>query len=323
MTSSENCRRSTSVIALCARCNLPFADGEVFVNAESKTWHHDCFRCAQCFCPLLNKTHFLVDGRNYCEYDFKTLYAPSCARCGEFVVGRVIVAANQKWHPDCLRCDRCEKPLDNEGVWHNDGQTFCYNCIKLVRRDGGKRCAKCHAYIQQGKELRYRDEDYHPYHFSCKICGKELDESARCFKDNVYCLPCYDRLCVVCAACRRPIDNERSVYALHKHWHVDHFSCAKCEKPFYGSKFIERRERAYCISCYSKSFADACYKCNAGLTGNSLKVFGKYWCPNCYTCSACDKTLTQKSKIIEMDMRPLCKKCFDRLPKELKQRMLP
>ncbi|VDK35721.1 unnamed protein product [Gongylonema pulchrum] len=161
------------------------------------------------------------------------------------------------------------------------------------------------AYIAQGKELFYQNADYHPYHFVCKICSTELDENARCWKDTLYCQRCYDqKVCAICAACRRPIDNERGVFALDKHWHFDWF-------------------------------ADACFKCGVGQTGTTLKVFQKNWCPSCYTCSVCDKILMQKSvrfiilavfcrsKIIEMDMRPLCKKCFERFPKELKQRMLP
>ena len=44
----------------------------------------------------------------------------------------------------------------------------------------------------------------------------------------------------ICGACRRPIE-ERVVTALGKHWHVEHFVCAKCEKPFLGNRHYERK----------------------------------------------------------------------------------
>lgn len=306
--------------ALCARCKLPFGASEVFISTESKNWHSECFRCAQCFSPLHQALYFLVDGRNYCEHDFKTLFAPSCAKCKKFIMGRVIKTVNQSWHPDCLRCEQCGKALDTEGVWRHAGRNLCMQCSKDTKKEGGKLCAKCNTYIERGKEIRYKSEDYHPCHFNCQSCKVELDENARQLKDDLYCPRCYDRLCLTCAACRHPIDNERSVFALGKHWHIDHFMCGNCEKPFYGSKYFERKGRAYCESCYL-GFVEACFKCGSKLTGGRLTVFSKSWCPECYACFACDRPFGQKSKVIEMDMKPVCKKCYDRFPKELKLRM--
>ncbi|MFH4981146.1 hypothetical protein AB6A40_007855 [Gnathostoma spinigerum] len=165
--------------------------------------------------------------------------------------------------------------------------------------------------------------DYHGYHFRCQICKKELDETARVVNEkDLFCSRCYDETNSVCGACRRPIDNERSVKAVGKWWHLDHFSCFVCGKPFYGSKYIERRDKAYCERCYVKTFAEICYKCSTGLIGGNIKVFKKHWCPKCYTCCTCDAQLDVKSKVVEFDMRPLCKKCYEKLPDELKERLM-
>ena len=64
---------------------------------------------------------------------------------------------------------------------------------------------------------------------------------------------------------RRPIE-ERVVTALGKHWHIEHFACAKvifnlsyilylifctkCEKPFLGNRHYERKGLAYCATHY-------------------------------------------------------------------------
>ena len=61
------------------------------------------------------------------------------------------------------------------------------------------------------------------------------------FQNELYCLRCHFKMGIpICGACRRPIE-ERVVTALGKHWHVEHFVCAKCEKPFLGNRHYERK----------------------------------------------------------------------------------
>jgi len=74
----------------------------------------------------------------------------------------------------------------------------------------------------------------------------------------------------ICGACRRPIE-ERVVTALGKHWHVEHFVCAKCEKPFLGHRHYERKGLAYCETHYHQLFGNLCFVCNQVISGD-----GKY-----------------------------------------------
>lgn len=48
----------------------------------------------------------------------------SCCGCftGEFIVGRVIKAMNNSWHPDCFLCEICTAPLADEGFVKNAGR---------------------------------------------------------------------------------------------------------------------------------------------------------------------------------------------------------
>uniref|UniRef100_A0A1I7WMZ5 LIM zinc-binding domain-containing protein n=1 Tax=Heterorhabditis bacteriophora TaxID=37862 RepID=A0A1I7WMZ5_HETBA len=57
-------------------------------------------------------------------------------------------------------------------------------------------------------------------------------------------------------------------------------------------------------------FGDYCHRCTRGLTGESVRLFSKGWCRQCYRCIACDKQLDHKDRVLEWDMRPMCKKCF-------------
>ena len=65
----------------------------------------------------------------------------------------------------------------------------------------------------------------------------------------------------ICGACRRPIEG-RVVTALGKHWCVEHFVCAKCEKPFLGNRHYERKGLAYCETHYHQLFGNLCHVCN-------------------------------------------------------------
>ena len=66
----------------------------------------------------------------------------------------------------------------------------------------------------------------------------------------------------------------RVVTALGKHWCVEHFVCAKCEKPFLGNRHYERKGLAYCETHYHQLFGNLCYISNqvSGL-GSQLKTF--------------------------------------------------
>lgn len=55
-----------------------------------------------------------------------------------------------------------------------------------------------------------------------------------------------------------------------------------------------------------------------------LTVFtalNKAWCVEHFSCTVCDQKLTQKSKFYEYDEKPVCKKCYEKFPSELRQRL--
>lgn len=80
------------------------------------------------------------------------------------------------------------------------------------------------------KPLTIRGKNYHPYHFNCDECGVELNENAKEISTNfglikstkLLCAKCYIKSGITtCAACKTPIEDNRSVVALGKHWHVE------------------------------------------------------------------------------------------------------
>ncbi|KAE8744197.1 hypothetical protein FOCC_FOCC009117 [Frankliniella occidentalis] len=316
----------------CSRCNDGFEPHEKIVNSNGELWHTQCFVCAQCFRPFPDGTFYEFEGRKYCEHDFHVLFAPCCGKCGEFVIGRVIKAMNANWHPRCFRCESCSKELADLGFIRNQGRALCHECNAQEKAVGlGKYiCHKCHGVIDE-KPLRFRGEVYHPYHFNCASCKVELNSDAREVKsrpgftsnemNELYCLRCHDKMGIpICGACRRPIE-ERVVTALGKHWHVEHFVCAKCEKPFLGHRHYEKKGLAYCETHYHQLFGNLCFVCNQVIAGDVFTALNKAWCVHHFACSVCDQKMNQKTKFYECDLKPVCKKCYDKYPAEVRRRL--
>ncbi|XP_078078114.1 LIM and senescent cell antigen-like-containing domain protein 1 isoform X3 [Mustelus asterias] len=308
--------------AMCERCKSGFAPAERIVNSNGELYHEQCFVCAQCFQQFPEGLFYEFEGRKYCEHDFQMLFAPCCHQCGEFIIGRVIKAMNNSWHPECFCCDLCQQILADIGFVKNAGRHLCRPCHNREKARGlGKYiCQKCHAIIDE-QPLIFKNDPYHPDHFNCVHCGKELTAEARELKGELYCLPCHDKMGVpICGACRRPIEG-RVVNAMGKQWHVEHFVCAKCEKPFLGHRHYERKGLAYCETHYNQLFGDVCYHCNRVIEGDVVSALNKAWCVNCFACSTCNTKLTLKDKFVEIDLKPVCKHCYERLPEDLKRRL--
>nr|XP_012317743.1 LIM and senescent cell antigen-like-containing domain protein 2 isoform X2 [Aotus nancymaae] len=268
--------------AVCQRCQARFAPAERIVNSNGELYHEHCFVCAQCFRPFPEGLFYEFEGRKYCEHDFQMLFAPCCGSCGEFIIGRVIKAMNNNWHPGCFRCELCDVELADLGFVKNAGRHLCRPCHNREKAKGlGKYiCQRCHLVIDE-QPLMFRSDAYHPDHFNCTHCGKELTAEARELKGELYCLPCHDKMGVpICGACRRPIEG-RVVNALGKQWHVEHFVCAKCEKPFLGHRHYEKKGLAYCETHYNQKAGEADeVRSPPGLTSldsSSSRSKGAFW----------------------------------------------
>ncbi|MBV95342.1 LIM and senescent cell antigen-like-containing domain protein 2, partial [Eschrichtius robustus] len=117
-----DCNMSNALAnAVCQRCQARFAPAERIVNSNGELYHEHCFVCAQCFRPFPEGLFYELEGRKYCEHDFQMLFAPCCRTCGEFIIGRVIKAMNNNWHPGCFRCELCDVELADLGFVKNAG----------------------------------------------------------------------------------------------------------------------------------------------------------------------------------------------------------
>uniref|UniRef100_A0ABM0M057 PDZ and LIM domain protein 5-like n=1 Tax=Saccoglossus kowalevskii TaxID=10224 RepID=A0ABM0M057_SACKO len=67
----------------CSKCQQPII-GDV-LNALEKSWHPDCFVCAQCHRPFsaigAGSSFHVEDGMPYCEQDWNQMFTTKCSGC--------------------------------------------------------------------------------------------------------------------------------------------------------------------------------------------------------------------------------------------------
>ncbi|XP_015422969.1 PREDICTED: LIM and senescent cell antigen-like-containing domain protein 2 [Myotis davidii] len=237
---------------------------------------------------------------------------------------------------------------------------LCRPCHSREKAKGlGKHvCQRCHLVIEE-QPLMFRSDAYHPDHFSCTHCRKELTAEARELFFRLRGAPRHPEDALCCGSMwmalpgpapgRRGVSDPGAVpggsspLALNLgpqqgapppgpvSGHCSglscpppspqHFVCAKCEKPFRGHRHYERKGLAYCETHYSQLFGDVCYSCSHVIEGDVLSALNKAWCASCFSCSACHSKLTLKNKFVEFDMKPVCKRCYEHFPLELKKRL--
>lgn len=308
--------------ARCTLCNEPFKAEENLINSGGEVWHVKCFVCVQCFQPFPNGVYYESDGRKYCEHDFQMLFSPVCNKCNKFISGRVIRAVASAWHPECFRCVWCDQPLADIGFVKFQDQPLCKACNATIKQSGKQLCQICLKPIE-GDPLFHANQVVHPHHYNCFQCKNPLGEKSKMMEGELSCIRCYDKAqASICLACKRPIEG-RIIHAIGHTWHPEHFVCCYCEKPFEGQRHYERNGFAYCESHYNLLYGDICFYCNNHVIKDVVNVLCKSWCSPHFRCAACDLSLSAKNnvKFIFYDNRPLCKKCYEKLPQEMRRRL--
>ena len=94
-----------------------------------------------------------------------------------------------------------------------------------------------------------------PDHFTCFYCHKAFSDGAFFeHQGKPYCETHYHLMTgEVCAGCNRPVGS-RSITAMGKKWHPEHFVCAFCNNMMNSGSYKENDGKPYCGSCYTKLF---------------------------------------------------------------------
>ncbi|ELW62207.1 LIM and senescent cell antigen-like-containing domain protein 2 [Tupaia chinensis] len=205
---------------------------------------------------------------------------------------------------------------------------LCRPCHNREKAKGlGKYiCQRCHLVIDE-QPLMFRSDAYHPDHFSCTHCGQAMASAGLPHIPLLILFLAFGgfpgqeaTMELVCLGALWTQLAEWAMYAAHVDMEL-HFVCAKCEKPFLGHRHYEKKGLAYCETHYNQLFGDVCYNCSHVIEGDVVSALNKAWCVSCFSCSTCNSKLTLKNKFVEFDMKPVCKRCYEKFPLELKKRL--
>jgi hypothetical protein len=303
----------------CAHCGEMIL-GQV-LNAIGKTYHPNHFVCTHCNQPFPAGVFVEHEEKPYCEAHYNELFCPRCANCSQPITDKCVTAFGNKYHPQHFTCTGCGLNLVGKPYREDEGEIYCTTCkeARHIRKPPtGEICAKCKEPIFEFFII-IRGQKVHAEHFRCEECGKEL-RGGHCneYEGNWYCTEDYLKLLRnTCASCNKPIHG-RSLTALGRVWHPDHFVCSVCREPFSGTSFYEKDKKPYCEYHYTQLFGDPCAKCGRPVVTDAIEFLDKFYHREHFTCSGCEKVL--KDKVCQWESKPMCGSCYMKLPSEVRKR---
>lgn len=234
-------------------------------------------------------------------------------------------ALNKMYHTEHFCCTGCGTNLMGKKYKDWEDEPYCTECYRDRERyiqPPAHICGKCKKPIF-GEYLNINGLKMHPEHYKCEACGKDfVNGDCHEYDGKFYCEEDYRKLLKnVCFGCRKPIAG-RSLTAMGRVWHPEHFVCANCHEPFAGANFFEHEGKPYCDTCYAKHFAQVCAKCEKAIIGSALFALGKYWHHEHYLCHYCDAPLSVDGKtVLEWEGKAMCRRCYFKLPKEIRDKI--
>mmetsp|Transcript_26397 Transcript_26397/g.37161 ORF Transcript_26397/g.37161 Transcript_26397/m.37161 type:complete len:183 (-) Transcript_26397:58-606(-) len=174
---------------ICGACNEQITS--VSLDAFGMTFHPTCLVCNVCGKDFSDGSVLQEgqDGYAYCAKDFVNTFCPKCATCGEGIQGQVITALDRSYHPEHFVCSTCKVVLSGQFFAGPNGTPFCE---KHYYESQGLLCPECEKPILSGKCIPFLDKKYHPEHFKCNYCKKNLVGQPYQKQNNKpYCKQCH------------------------------------------------------------------------------------------------------------------------------------
>ncbi|XP_053157926.1 zyxin isoform X3 [Hemicordylus capensis] len=110
----------------------------------------------------------------------------------------------------------------------------------------------------------------------------------------------------LCGLCHKALSRTQpAVRALDKLFHVECFTCFKCERQLQGQQFYNVDEKPFCEDCYAGTLEKCCV-CKQTITDRMLRATGNSYHPHCFTCVVCHKPLEGASFIVDKANQPHC-----------------
>ncbi|KAM4698600.1 transforming growth factor beta-1-induced transcript 1 protein [Rhinophrynus dorsalis] len=232
-----------------------------------------------------------------------------CKSCLRPIAGQVVTAIGHTWHPEHFVCAHCHTLIGSTNFFEKDGKPYCERDYFALH---SPRCALCELPILQNM-VTALGRTWHPEHFCCKICRKQIGEEGFHEKDGAqYCADDYFRLFgAACAGCSQAV-KESYISALGSLWHPHCFVCHVCHTPFLHGSFFENDGVPLCETHYHSRRGSLCAGCDQPITGRCVTAMGKKFHPQHLKCTFCLQQLN-KGTFREHEDKPYCQACYARL----------
>ncbi|XP_029938595.1 leupaxin isoform X2 [Salarias fasciatus] len=239
----------------------------------------------------------------------RTTTKGNCASCNKCIVGKMITALGEVWHPEHFVCVVCKLELSTTGFFERDGQPYC---DKDYHELFSPRCAYCKGVILQNI-LTALDQTWHPEHFFCAHCGHLFGAEGFLEKDGkpYCCKDFYHLFAPKCTGCGEPV-RENYLTAANGTWHPECFVCADCLQPFTDGCFMELAGRPLCSLHFHSRQGTLCGGCSKPITGRCISALNRKFHPEHFVCAFCLRQLSQ-GIFKEQQGKPYCSTCFSKL----------
>lgn len=282
--------------SVCAGCMEPLKKGQRALEAGARVYHPEHFCCEGCGDVFSEDAQYYErENAPYCIKCNLTLFG-MCAGCNQQITPDkpAVSAMSRNWHLACIKCAACGGGFD-DGVFYTaedeHGNSAPY-CERDYLEMNAPRCRGCTDIIKD-TGLHACGSSWHSQCFVCTVCSEGFPESNYFEVDGrPYCAKhYYENFGTKCAGCGDYIQDE-VVNALNQQWHVGHFNCAKCAKPFADFEYYEKEGKAYDEPCYCELFCPVCPVCNCYVVEEGSVALGTVYHPWCLRCSHCGEQLT-------------------------------
>ncbi|XP_038855345.1 leupaxin-like isoform X1 [Salvelinus namaycush] len=239
----------------------------------------------------------------------RTVAKGHCASCGKVIVGKMITALGQVWHPEHFVCVECQAELGTSGFFEREGKAYCE---KDYQHLFSPRCGYCKGPILQNI-LTAMDRTWHPEHFFCSHCGELFGAEGFLEKDGKpYChRDFYHLFAPKCTGCGDPV-RENYLTAANGTWHPNCFVCSDCLKPFNDGCFLELDGRPLCSLHFHSRQGTLCGGCGEPISGRCISALERKFHPEHFVCAFCLRKLSQ-GVFKEQAGKPYCSACHTKL----------
>lgn len=161
------CSAHNPTTPTCSACDLPIY--EAALQAMDRKFHPECFTCTSCEANL-SSSYVPFEGMPFCRQCYLKRAGLVCGSCGEIIEKEFIEVFGRKYHVNCKKCDQCGTLLAGKHFFSLNGQIMC-----SAHKEEFMNCFTCRQPISgQVLVALSKQHQYHPEHFNCFVCKKNL-----------------------------------------------------------------------------------------------------------------------------------------------------